>query len=92
LVFPSKLYGILAAGRPAIFVGAHESEVAELLKGAGCGTGVEAGHGDELAEAILHLKNNPDARQDMGRRARELFERDYDKSIAIDRWRRILQS
>ncbi len=58
LVFPSKLYGILAAGRPAIFVGAHESEVAELLKGAGCGTGVEAGHGDELAEAILHLKNN----------------------------------
>ena len=47
---------------------------------------------DELADAILHLENNPDICQDMGRRARALFERDYDKSIAIERWRRILES
>jgi glycosyltransferase involved in cell wall biosynthesis len=92
LVFPSKLYGILAAGRPAIFVGARKSEVAEVLKSAGCGTAVEAGHGDELAEAVLYLENNPDVRWDMGRRGRELFERDYDRSIAIERWRRILES
>jgi len=90
LVFPSKLYGILAAGRPSIFVGARESEVAEILKAASCGMAVEAGQDDQLVEVILSLKDNPGMCQDMGRRARELFEREYDKHIAIERWRRIL--
>ena len=90
LAFASKLYGILAAGRPAIFVGARDSEVAQILEDAGCGIGVEAGRGDRLAEAILSLKDNADVRHDMGTRARELFEREYDKPLAIERWRRTL--
>ncbi len=83
-------FSILAAGRPAIFVGARDSEVAQILEDAGCGIGVEAGRSDRLAEAILSLKDNADVRHDMGTRARELFEREYDKPLAIERWRRTL--
>jgi glycosyltransferase involved in cell wall biosynthesis len=90
LAFASKLYGILAAGRPAIFIGAPESEAAQILKNAECGLAVEAGKPEQLVEAIRYLKDNPEIRRDMGRRARALFERAYDKEIAIASWRRVL--
>ena len=37
LIVPSKVYGILAAGRPAIFIGDTHGEVATLLHAHGCG-------------------------------------------------------
>lgn len=90
LAFASKLYGILAAGRPTIYIGAPRSETAKLLEDAGCGIGIESGKPEDLIAAILHLKGNRKACQDMGRRARDLFEREYDKDIAIRRWRQLL--
>jgi glycosyltransferase involved in cell wall biosynthesis len=90
LAFASKLYGILAAGRPTIYIGAPRSETAKLLEDAGCGIGLEAGKPEALIAAIQHLKDNPKVCQVMGRRARYLFEREYDKDIAIRRWRQLL--
>ena len=61
-----------------------------MLEDAGCGIGIEAGKPEDLIAAILHFKDNPKISQDMGRRARDLFEREYDKDIAIRRWRQLL--
>ncbi len=35
-VFPSKFYGILAAGRPVIFVGQRDGEIARLIEATPC--------------------------------------------------------
>lgn len=52
LVVPSKVYGALAAGRPCVFIGPAESEIAHLLEGHQCGSVVTSFDGTELASAI----------------------------------------
>ncbi len=43
-----------------------------------------------LVAAIRRLRDDSDLRAKMGRNARALFEQRYDKAIAIERWRRLL--
>lgn len=44
IVHPSKIYGILAVGRPFIFIGPKRSSIGELIKETGVGKRIE--HGD----------------------------------------------
>lgn len=59
LVVPSKVYGVLAAGRPCLFLGAAEAEAARLLCAHDCGTVLSDPTGPQLAQAILQWKNDP---------------------------------
>lgn len=59
LVVPSKIYGVLAAGRPALFIGPPESEAAQVVAGQGCGEVIPAPDGSQLAESIRSWKNDP---------------------------------
>jgi glycosyltransferase involved in cell wall biosynthesis len=91
LIMPSKLYAAMAAGRPALFVGALDGEVASVLRAYGCGLSVAAGDAQGLADAILHFKANPEECAAMGARARAAFEKHYDKRIGLARWRGLLE-
>jgi len=91
LIVPSKLYGIAAAGRPTLFIGDEDGEVARLLAEHKCGQTVPAGEGRALADAILDLAANPGVCRWMGQRARAAFTADFDKPIALGRWERLLQ-
>ncbi len=42
IVVPGKLYGVMAAGRPAIFVGPEHCESADTIRDAGCGITVRS--------------------------------------------------
>ena len=90
LVQPSKLYGIMAAGRPTIFIGDPEGETAHILAKAGAGLSVATGDEKALVAAILGLRDQPEMRERMGRKAREAFEKMYDMPIALAQWERIL--
>lgn len=90
LIVPSKLYGILAAGRPALFIGDSDGEVARVLRDADCGVTVAPGDGHGLARAILDLARDPERRRRMGERARSVFAQRYDKIIAVDAWAKLL--
>jgi glycosyltransferase involved in cell wall biosynthesis len=90
LAFASKLYGVLAAGRPVIFIGASSGEVPRILQETVCGLAVEAGDCGELVRAIVRLRDDPELCSAMGRRARELFERQFDRGIALERWKKLL--
>src|SRR5690606_2922069 len=57
-IVPSKFYGVLAAGRPAIFIGDENGEVATLLRKGACGETVSPGDAEGLAAAILRLKSS----------------------------------
>ena len=84
LLVPSKIYGILAAGRPAIMVGSTRNEVAQLLRDSGAGLMVESGRTEELASAIRNLRDRPDWARQMGQAGREFYEQNLgrDRSVA----------
>jgi len=90
LIVPSKFYGIAAAGRPAIFIGDQDGEIARLLKKHRCGLTVAQGDGAALAEAVLELARNPTLRHQMGKRARAAFDAGFDMHIAVARWQTLL--
>ena len=92
LVVPSKIYGILAAGRPTLYVGPDEGEVAEILEEGRCGTRVALGDAAALATAIRDYVADEGRRSDEGARARELFERRFAKERALGALRRLFES
>lgn len=56
LVHVSKIYGILATGRPYIYIGPSDSAISDILKETSGGVHVETGHADKLVDAILKIK------------------------------------
>lgn len=91
LVLPSKIYGILAAGRPIAFVGDPDGEIAGFIREHDIGFAVGHGEGAELAEQIQALSRDPDRLRRMGKNARLLFDRESAKPIAVERWRDVLR-
>jgi glycosyltransferase involved in cell wall biosynthesis len=92
LICPSKLYGILAAGRPLIFIGDGDGEIARVVGSAGCGLSVEVGDSADLAECLKFLRTVDDARLQMGIRARALACEKYTLERATNRWTDVLQT
>lgn len=90
-VFPSKLYGILAAGRPAVFIGDPQGEIAALVEREGIGVAVRQGDAAGLAEQLLRLSGDTTMREAMGARARALLCERYDRSIAFKAWLDLLR-
>ncbi|KQY26674.1 glycosyltransferase family 4 protein [Rhizobium sp. Root482] len=91
-IVPSKFYGILAAGRPSIFIGTHQGEVAQAIAASGCGETVEIGSSVALAALIIDLSAAPERCASMAAIARQLIENDYSADQAIDRWFGILKT
>jgi colanic acid biosynthesis glycosyl transferase WcaI len=69
-IVPSKLYGILASGRPYIAAVESTSEVADITARFDCGVRVTPGDPREIADAIVALEKDPARREAMGQRAR----------------------
>jgi glycosyltransferase involved in cell wall biosynthesis len=69
-IVPSKLYGILAAGRPYVAAVEDASEVAAITRRYGCGLVVPPGKSGELADQILNLYYNRPLATRMGVNAR----------------------
>jgi glycosyltransferase involved in cell wall biosynthesis len=89
---PSKLYGILAAGRPILFVGDTSGEVARIIAEGSCGAAVAIGDGDGLARRILEFAESEPLRSHMGDNARRLFEQNFTQEIGVEKWRRLLDA
>ncbi len=70
LVVPSKVYGVLAAGRPCLFVGPSDSEAARLIRETDSGFVVEPGQSAQLASEILDWAGNPTLHAAACRKAR----------------------
>lgn len=90
LIVPSKFYGVMAAGRPALFVGAPGGEIASLLREHQCGHTVAPDQAQALARHIAAMADDPASAAQMGRNARALFERSFDQPVALRSWRDVL--
>jgi colanic acid biosynthesis glycosyl transferase WcaI len=92
LVVPSKLYGVMAAGRPTVFIGDPQGEAAAILAQAGCGLTVRPGDAEGLVDALQSLRTDPERLGRMGAAARSAFEARYDFPVAMARWEEVLSS
>ena len=72
IVVPSKLYPILAAGRPVLVLAPKASDAARLVERSGCGVLADPGDPAGVAAVVRELARNPDRIARMGRRAREI--------------------
>ena len=88
-VVPSKMYGIMAAGRPFIAAVDEGSEPHRVIDEHGCGVRVPPGDPAALAEAIDQLSK--ESLEAMGQRARAAFLERFQRSMAVDAYRRLLE-
>jgi len=87
---PSKLFGIMATGRPIVAQAPASSEVARVLTESGCGVVVRPGDAAGLAGAIRDLAVDPDGTRAMGRRARDAYLARYTLARAVGDFERLL--
>jgi glycosyltransferase involved in cell wall biosynthesis len=90
LVMPSKLCGVLAAGRPVGFLGEPGSDIARFIEQEQVGFALDIGRGLFLARRIRELSMDPGKQNEWARNARAVFEKTYSKQQAIAAWERVL--
>lgn len=88
LVAPSKLYGILAAGRPVAAVCESHSYLHGVLGSAQCGRVFANGDAQGLADYIHYLADNPEIAQQLGASGRRYLLENYTlEHISRQYWR-----
>jgi colanic acid biosynthesis glycosyl transferase WcaI len=78
VVVPSKVYNILAAGRPLLAVATQKTEVARFAERDGCGLAADPDDPGAVAEAVRSVLDDHNRLANMGHRARELA-KTYDR-------------
>ena len=91
VVVPSKLYSILAAGRPILVVAPAECDAARIVVESGCGVAADPDDPAAVAAAIRELRAQPARLGEMGRRARETAAK-YARVNELERFVAIIES
>jgi lipopolysaccharide/colanic/teichoic acid biosynthesis glycosyltransferase/glycosyltransferase involved in cell wall biosynthesis len=92
-IVPSKLYGILAAGRPYVAAVDSDSEVAAITNQFDCGLMAEPGNPEDLAEKIETIYNDRDLARRLGENARRAglqFDRPKQVRAYMELFRRLV--
>jgi len=90
LVFPSKLYGILAVGRPIVYVGPLQCELARSVTKNGAGVAVDVNEPRQLAAVLLSLERDEAQRRLMGQAALRWHRESGGLKAAVDAWEQLL--
>jgi colanic acid biosynthesis glycosyl transferase WcaI len=89
VVVPSKMYGILAAGKPIVAVAPRETDVASLGAKQGFGIATDPDKPEELVDAIRALAADSNRVKQMGAAAKEAS-RGYDRVFELQKFVRIV--
>ena len=91
LVFPSKLYGILAVNCPVLFIGPPDCEIARLVASQGFGLIGQRERVSEMVDQIRALAIDP-ARIARWRTAATRFATEHTCATSLIAWRRLFES
>jgi colanic acid biosynthesis glycosyl transferase WcaI len=86
---PSKLFEVLAAGRPVI--GAVRGEARQILERSGGALLVEPERPDQLVQAVERLRAEPELRATLSRNGRAFAEQHYSRESLAARYLELLQ-
>ena len=90
VVVPSKLYGILAAGRPVLVVADAKADAARIIIDSGCGLTADPDDPQGVANAIRDLRRDPQRLAEMGNRAQAVAGK-YARVNELQRFSAILE-
>ena len=90
LIVPSKIYGIMAAGRGIAFLGDPGGSVARLVADNDLGIVLDAAEPGECYRQLAQLVRDKARIQAMGERARRIYDQNYSTSIALSAWQSAL--
>lgn len=86
---PSKLYGVMAAGKPVLGILEKGSEARLIVEEAGCGISVDPGDYEAiegLMQKFIELKDAPELRE-MGAKGRDYLIHHLTKDVSIKKYR-----
>jgi colanic acid biosynthesis glycosyl transferase WcaI len=89
---PSKLYGIMAAGKPVIFVGPQESQAAKDILAGQAGFVIPTSDSEKLVSVLRHLASSPSECDRLGNNAYDSFSKNHDCPIRCQQWEHTLQA
>jgi colanic acid biosynthesis glycosyl transferase WcaI len=92
LIVPSKLYGIYAAERAALFIGPQGSDVAESIGQAHAGGSFRHGDADGVVAFIENMVASEDRGREAGRRGRVFLEGAHSRQGAVDAYEAVLKA
>lgn len=84
-IVPSKTYGIMAAGRPILFIGPREATPARLIERHRCGWQIDPLDTAGLASLLETLASQRQLIEEAGARARQAFEKNHDRPMSAAR-------
>jgi len=94
LIVPSKFVGILAVGRPVLWIGASGGEVGALIRESGCGVVVAPGDIATLCAVLESLRADHIAGgtrlRAMALQAQSLWSRKYRRRDALEAWEKLI--
>lgn len=86
LIVPSKLYGILGAGRAALNLGDGDGEIARILRRHEAGWTLKADDIDGVVNLIESKARDPEALRQAGSNALSAHRSIYARELALKRW------
>jgi glycosyltransferase involved in cell wall biosynthesis len=89
---PSRLYNLMAAGKPILAVVDDDSEVADVIREAELGATVPPESPELLAEQILALKNDSERRAQMAKNSRNEAVAKYSYEAIKQQYRQLFDS
>lgn len=89
-VVPSKVYGLLAAGRPILFIGPVDSTPSKIVQRFACGWQIDCGDHGALTTLLCYLADNPQVVARAGLHAREAAVNQFDLPIGVARILKVL--
>lgn len=92
LIVPSKIYGIMAVGRPTVFIGPQNSEVGRIITESGSGIIVRPGDIDGAAGAIFDLALDRELRVKMGQRAHQHYKKHFGQVKSVSRIVQVIEA
>jgi glycosyltransferase involved in cell wall biosynthesis len=84
-VVPSKTYGLMAAGRPILYIGPRQATPARIVQQFRCGWQIDPGDSATLCALLEHLAANPNLVREAGARGHEAFLQNYDLPLGLAR-------
>jgi putative colanic acid biosynthesis glycosyltransferase WcaI len=90
VVVPSKMYGILTAGRPIVVIAPAETDAASLTTRIGCGVVADPDRAEDITAKVLELSANPALARAMGEAARAAAN-DYNRVSELHKFLRVVE-
>jgi glycosyltransferase involved in cell wall biosynthesis len=86
IMVPSKFFGVAAAGRPVVYVGSPQGEIARCIQETGCGRVIPPSDAAAFRDALLGFASNPESIDSMGASAERGAAAEWSAESDLDRW------